>query len=124
MTQVAYALRADYQDRFAGGVLNAGGESFDVAAALKDGNGAILVDTTTAHGQTLADVLDGYPALKRTTVTAAQDAATDQPPDGDDLAELTKQQLLELPEADRIPGAKSKTVDDLRDAIRAARQEA
>lgn len=62
MSRIAYALRADHEDTFGGGVLAVGDESLDVAAALKAGNGLIRVEETDTLTQA---VLDGYPPLER-----------------------------------------------------------
>jgi len=80
MTQVAYALRADSEDSFAGGVLNVGDEDFDVAAQLKKGDGYIVVETATGYGTTLAAVPDHYTPLKRVPVTQALKAVDEPDP--------------------------------------------
>lgn len=47
------------------------GSTFDVGAKLEEGGGYIVVDDSQAF---LVDVLDGYPALKRTTAPAGAEA--------------------------------------------------
>jgi hypothetical protein len=66
-------------------------------------------------------VLDAYEQLKRTTLpdTAAEQAE----PTADGLEELTKAQLLEQPQAEQITGASRMTVDELRAALRAQREQ-
>lgn len=74
MDLTAYALRAEYegtveidgepQPVFQGGVLAVGDGDFDVAKELQAGGGIIVVQQAD---QVLVDLLDSYPALKRTT---------------------------------------------------------
>lgn len=78
---VAYELRADYQGtveittddgtqeipKFAGGLLNVGDGDINVAEALEDGGGVIVVQ---ADDQRLRDLLDAYPPLKRSDAPA------------------------------------------------------
>lgn len=126
MTQVAYALRADYQDTFQGGVIHVGDRDFDVAAELEKGGGYIVVDTAEWGVGALVAALDANAALKRTAVRPAAEAVQDAEAErvDDELDGLTKEQLLALPEADGIDGAKSMKVDELRKAVAAARKEA
>lgn len=77
---LAYALRADFEgtinveledgskekrDVYQGGLLAVGDSDFDVKAELDKGAGTIVVH---AGDQQLVDLLDVYPALKRSTV--------------------------------------------------------
>jgi hypothetical protein len=79
---VAYALRSEYEGtvtveredgskqelpKFGGGLVRVGEGDVDVAQALSDGKGAIVVQ---ADDHTAIDVFDVYPALKRVEVPA------------------------------------------------------
>lgn len=59
--------------------------------------------------------LDHYEPVKRVAIPEPE-------PDGGELEALTKEQLLELPEADQVQGARQMRVDDLRRAIASARE--
>lgn len=67
MSHVAYSLRAEHADTFAGAVLCVGpnGEALDTAAALKEGKGVIVVPDTETYAVT---ALDGHPQFKRVAV--------------------------------------------------------
>lgn len=72
MSKIAYGLRADYAEDgptpFYGGLIRTSSTSeLNVAQALEDGGGVIVVDET-AHE--LVDALDHFPALKRVAVPA------------------------------------------------------
>lgn len=94
MSQVAYALRADFEASFVGGVLNVADRDFDVAKQLSDGHGFVLVNTDDQHATLLTAVLDEYPALKRVPVTHAQQArakATRRPAKADVKTDARKE---------------------------------
>lgn len=60
-TEVSFRLRAG-EDDFSGGSVSIGdGETFDVGAALDEGNGTIRVEEGSAEERALAD----YPVLAR-----------------------------------------------------------
>lgn len=60
---VAFALRADYEDTYAGGLIVADDKDFDVKAELDAGDGVIV----TANPGVIQALTD-YPALKRVAV--------------------------------------------------------
>lgn len=63
---LAYALRADYEGIFRGGILALDGDrSFDTAQALEEGDGTIIVDDANIP---LVLALDAFPALKRVSL--------------------------------------------------------
>lgn len=67
MQIIAYELRAEFEDTFAGGVLAVGDGDFHVRDQLERGGGAIVVQS---NDQRLVDLLDAYPALKRAKAPA------------------------------------------------------
>lgn len=76
MGKIAYSLRSEYEENYAGGLLTVGEDrTFDVAEELEAGNGYITIDD---QDHMLVTVLDDYPALKRTTVKAAEESAKEQ----------------------------------------------
>lgn len=84
---VAYALRAEYEDSYAGGVLAVGYDrTIDISAELENGSGQIVV---ADNDEALKAVLDGYPALKR--VTTDSDEPTVDRYDGMSLADLRRE---------------------------------
>lgn len=112
MPSAAYALKENRDLDSVGAVVVDNVRMLNVRAAL-EANGGTYV---TEDADEIA-VLDAYDPIKRVNV---QDA----PPQADELDTLTKDQLLGLPEADQIDGAKSMKVDELRAAVRDAREEA
>lgn len=68
---VAFQLRAEFRDTFAGAHVNAGpnGEALDTAEALKEGDGTIVLADEQAHA---IQSLDEHPQFKR--VSVPQDA--------------------------------------------------
>lgn len=69
---VAFELKADHKDSFSGGsVTLRGGEHFDIAAALKQGNGRIVTDD-----ERVIEPLLSYDALKRVPVEPARPVTT------------------------------------------------
>lgn len=71
---IAYALRADYEDSYTGGLLAVGTDrTINVREELDTGGGRIVVDE---NDEQLLTVLDHYPALKRTTADSAPAAGT------------------------------------------------
>lgn len=57
---LAYALRAEYEDIYTGGLIVAGDSDFDVKAELDAADGVIVTDSPA-----IIQALDDYPALKR-----------------------------------------------------------
>jgi hypothetical protein len=112
-TQVAFALKAGYDLDSVGSVFVNNQTDVNVRAELGDADGVLVTDDP----QVIA-VLDGYEQLKRVS-------APDIPlsPEQDGLDELTREKLLDLPEAANVEGAKSMRVDDLRAAVRAERNQ-
>jgi hypothetical protein len=74
---VAYALRAEHEDTFAGAVLCVGslGESLDTAQALKEGKGVIVVPDTDTFAIT---ALDQHPQFERVAVPEASAEPADR----------------------------------------------
>lgn len=111
---IAYALRASYAEDFVGGVLTVSGEgaTLDVGAALKEGDGVILVEESDYF---LTNKLDEYAPLKRVTVPDKDAEPTVEP-----LEAMTMTALRDMAESLGIekPGRFNK--DDLVVAVRAA----
>ena len=64
MSKVAYAAREGGEKLTGGTVAIGDSETFDVAAALEEGNGTITVDADSPESH----ALDAFPGVKRTTV--------------------------------------------------------
>lgn len=67
MQSIAFELRAEFVDTFAGGVLAVGDGDFHVRDELERGSGQIVVQS---NDQRLVDLLDAYRPLKRAKVAA------------------------------------------------------
>lgn len=108
---IAFALRAEYEDTYLGGVLAVGNTSLDVKARLEEGDGTIVV--SEADTMTLT-VLDAYPALKRVPVPK-----DDPPPVTDRFEAMT---VAELRDEAKTLGVDSpgKTRDEILANVRAA----
>jgi hypothetical protein len=117
---VAYAPKAAYADPDCLGAVFVN-DTTDVnvrelVTASADGTFVVSDPDTIA-------ALDRYEPVKRVavpdqaTAPEAEPAAPAAP-----LGELTKRELLELPEASTIDGAAQMKVDELRDAVKAARE--
>lgn len=83
-TRVAYELRADYVDTFAGGLLRAGDRDLNIAELLEQGGGTIVVDAAATPLEVA--ILDDYPALKRVKAPEGEAATVSH-------ADLTVRQL-------------------------------
>lgn len=67
---IAYALRADYEDIYTGGVVAVGPDrTVDIKAELENGSGQIVV---AENDDLLLSVLDNYLALKRVTADSEE----------------------------------------------------
>jgi hypothetical protein len=111
---VAYAPKAAYADPDCLGAVFVN-DTTDVnvrelVTASADGTFVVSDPDTIA-------ALDRYEPVKR--VAVPDQATAPAAP----LGELTKRELLELPEAATIDGAAQMKVDELRDAVKAAREE-
>jgi hypothetical protein len=105
----AFALRADHEPVFAGGVLNVSQDrSFDVGQALQSGGGQIVVED---HDEALLVALDGYAALKRVGAKGAE-------PTVDKYGEMTQAQLKDELKARALEGVGA-TKDEMRAALHA-----
>ena len=96
---IGYKLREDAE--FEGGVIDIGRpESFDVAAALEEGNGVIVIDATDTAA---AWHLDNYPPLERVAVEDDAEvlAALRKELEARTVADL--RELVETVERDRGP---------------------
>jgi hypothetical protein len=121
--QVAYRPKAAFSDLDALGAVFVNDQTEvnvrELVAASPDG---VFVVTEPA----VINVLDKYEPLKRAAVPGSAPAPEETPPGGApavDIDSLGKEDLLALPDADSIDGAKRMKVDELRDAVRAARQQ-
>lgn len=110
---IAYALRAQFDnDQYLGGVLAVGDGDIDVRAALKDGDGVILVPDSDTLMQA---VLDAYAPLKRVPVPK------DDPPAAVDR--LEEKTVSELRDDAKTLGVETRGLskDDLITAIHGAK---
>lgn len=110
---IAYALRAQYDnDEYLGGVLAVGNGDIDVRAALKAGDGVIVVPDSDTLMQA---VLDAYAPLKRVAVPK-----DDPPPAVDQLEDL---KVTALRDEAKVLGVETRGLnkDELITAIHAAK---
>jgi hypothetical protein len=115
MADVAYAPKAGREDPdHFGAIYVTDDHSLNIRELLEAGNGYIVVSDPA--DQTALDAVEN---LKRVTVDEATRAQEPQP---DPLDSMTKDDLLGLPEAADIPRAQALKVDELRDAVRRARE--
>lgn len=94
-----------------------GQQTFDVGAALSEGNGVIEVD----NNPLLIAVLDQYPALKHVSGPKADEIAAEaeMPPTG----KLKKAELLKLADERDVDTSDDPTVEELRDRLAAKAME-
>lgn len=110
---IAYALRAEYEDSYVGGVLCVGpnGESLDTKQALEEGDGVIVV---ADHDQFAVTALDHAPAFKRVAVP-------DSPPDPVDRFDtMTVPELQDVAKGEFGIEKPPRTRDELLATVRAA----
>lgn len=76
MSTIAFALRADYEGVYTGGVIVVGYDrTLNVLEALEEGSGQIVVPENDVE---LVTALDGYIALKRVGAADDADATVDR----------------------------------------------
>ena len=109
--QHAFALRAEYDDYAGGQLALPDGTAFDVLEALERGDGVIVTDDLR-----IASRLREYPPLKEVAVPERPAAVETT------LDDMTKEQLLALPEAQSIDAAGRLKKPDLVEAIRRERE--
>lgn len=111
--QSAYALKENRDLDSVGAIVVNHARDLNVREAIHDAPGGVYVTSDPDEIR----ALDAYENVKRVALPPEPD------PEDDGLRELTKPKLLEQPEAESIQGAKSMSVDELRAAIRAKRNE-
>ena len=109
MGQVAYRPKAAYEDPDSLGTVfvNDTTEVNVRELVASSADGVFTVEETPD----VIRALDAYPALRRASVAKAQS-----------LDELTKKDLLALPEVQNLEGTSKLTVEELREAVRSARE--
>lgn len=114
MSNIGYALRAEYRDGYLGGVLAVGTGSLDVKAALDEGDGQIVVPE---HDYLTVAVLDDYPALKRVAVKQTDDEPA---PVVDRFESLTATELRDVAKNEFGIENPGRSRDEVLAAVRAA----
>ena len=70
--KVEFELRTEHAEVDGVSVALPDGKTYDVQDALEEGHGVLSVHTSKPEGQTLAGILDGHFALKRTSPKSAE----------------------------------------------------
>jgi hypothetical protein len=124
VNEVAFTPKASYRDLDSLGAVFVNDTTEvnvrELVAASTDGTFVVTDPAVIA-------TLDRYPAVRRAAVPDTAPAPEDVPSGGapaSTLDQLTKRELLALPEADGIEGASRMNVEELRAAITSGRGDA